>query len=76
MISIQQITKKLEALPPDKLIIISRFIEYMIQMLKDESRQLEMSDKEVLLAAEKSGSFDFLHDDSEDIYSLEDGEPI
>lgn len=39
-------------------------------------RYTEMSDEEVLLVAEQSGSFDFLNDPSEDIYTLQDGEPI
>jgi len=37
---------------------------------------MEMSDAEVLLAAERTGSFDFLNDSSEDIYTLEEGEPL
>lgn len=31
MISIQKIAKKLEHLPPDKLIIISEFVEFLEQ---------------------------------------------
>ena len=37
---------------------------------------IEMTDEEVLIAAEKTGSFDFLCDPLEDIYTLEDGEPL
>jgi len=35
-----------------------------------------MSDAELLLAAERAGSFDFLNDPSEDVYTLADGEPL
>ena len=76
MSSIQQITKKLEHLPPDKLIIISEFIEFIEQKARRASEFTEMSDAEVLLVAERTGSFDFLNDSSEDIYTLEDGEPL
>jgi len=76
MISVQQITKKLEHLPPDKLIIISEFIEFIEQKTRQIHAYTEMSDKEVLLAAEKTGSFDFWNDPIEDIYTLEDGEPL
>ncbi len=36
----------------------------------------EASDEELLRFAEKAGEFDFLADESEDIYTLEDGEPV
>lgn len=35
-----------------------------------------MSNREMLLVAERTGSFDFLNDASEDIYTLEDGESL
>ncbi|MFV1976276.1 MAG: hypothetical protein ACC651_11050 [Candidatus Scalindua sp.] len=36
----------------------------------------ELTDEEIITLAEKSGSFDFLNDPEEDIYSLSDGTPI
>jgi len=36
----------------------------------------ELSDDEIITLAEKSGSFDFLNDPEEDIYSPSDGTPI
>ena len=36
----------------------------------------ELTDEEIITLAEKSGSFDFLYDPEEDIYSLSDGTPI
>jgi len=53
MISIQQITKKLEQLPPDKLIIISEFIEFIEQKARRALELTEVRDTEVLLAAER-----------------------
>jgi len=76
MISVKQITKKLENLPHDKLVIISEFIEFVEQKARHFPQFTEISDAEVLLAAEQTGSFDFLNDSSEDIYTLEDGEPL
>ncbi|TES92557.1 MAG: hypothetical protein E3J87_05050 [Candidatus Cloacimonadota bacterium] len=76
MISIQKIAKKLKHLPPDKLIIISEFVEFLEQKAKRTSHFTEMSNREVLLVAEQTGSFEFLNDASEDIYTLEDGEPL
>ena len=44
--------------------------------LRDESpgRQVDTEDLQVLAA--RGGSFDFLDDEREDIYSLADGEPV
>jgi hypothetical protein len=36
----------------------------------------ELSDKEWNTAASQSEAFEFLNDESEDIYTLEDGEPV
>jgi hypothetical protein len=36
----------------------------------------EMNDAEVLMAAEQTGSFAFMDDPSEDIYTLKDGESL
>jgi hypothetical protein len=36
----------------------------------------ELTDEEIITLAEKSGSFDFLYDPEEDIYSPSDGTPI
>lgn len=36
----------------------------------------ELTDEEVLTVAEKAGTFDFLHNPDEDIYTPSDGTPI
>lgn len=36
----------------------------------------ELTDEEIVTLAEKSGSFDFLYEPEEDIYSSSDGTPI
>jgi hypothetical protein len=43
----------------------------VVILFKDE----EVSEKEWLSAAMNMGSFDFLNDPAEDIYTLEDGKP-
>lgn len=76
MITIQEITKKLEHLSNDKLLIVFEFVDFMEQKEKKTLRIDEMTDLEVLIAAEKTGSFDYLNDPSNDIYTLEDGESV
>lgn len=36
----------------------------------------EATDKEILRCLEKSGQFDFLNNPEEDIYKLDDGDPV
>jgi hypothetical protein len=76
MISIQKITEKLDRLPYHKLIIIYEFVEFLEQKAIQSVENTELSDTEILLAAEQTGSFDFLHEPSEDIYTTDDGEPL
>ncbi|MEQ8190292.1 MAG: hypothetical protein ABRQ39_20155 [Candidatus Eremiobacterota bacterium] len=76
MITIQEITKKLEHLPSDKLLVIFEFIDFLEQKGKKSIYYNEMSNMEIIIAAEKTGSFDYLNDPSNDIYTIEDGEPL
>jgi hypothetical protein len=76
MVTIQEITKKLEHLSNDKLLIVFEFVDFMEQKEKKTSQISEMTDLEVLIATEKTGSFDYLNDPSNDIYTLEDGENL
>jgi hypothetical protein len=69
MITIQEITKKLEHLPYDKLLVICEFIDFLEQKGKKSLYDNEMSDMEIIIAAEKTGSFDYLNDPSNDIYN-------
>lgn len=66
--------EKLQALitclPEQKLAEVLDFVEFIAWKTQ------ELSDDEILSAAERSGSFKFLEDESEDIYSLKDGQPI
>ena len=68
MATIQEITKKLEHLSSEKLLVVFKFIDFL--------EQNEMSEDEVILAAEKAGTFDYLKDPKNDIYTLDDGEPL
>ncbi|MBS4027158.1 MAG: hypothetical protein KGZ58_00855 [Ignavibacteriales bacterium] len=57
-------------------VIAKRLLEEIKSKEKRSVNYSEMSDAEVLIVAEQTGSFDFLNEASEDIYTLEDGEPI
>jgi len=76
MITIQEITKKLEGLSSDKLLVVFEFVDFIEQKEKKSLSVNEMTDTDVIVAAEKTGSFDCLNDPSNDIYSLDDGEPL
>jgi len=76
MVTIQEITKKLEHLSYDKLLVVFEFVDFIEQKEKQPLHVNEMSDLEVIIAAEKTGSFHDLNDPSNDIYTLEDGEPL
>ena len=76
MIGVNEITKKLERLPYDKRIAVFEFIDFLEHKTKHSTKGKEMNDAEMLLAAEQTGSFTFLDDPVEDIYSLTDGSPL
>ncbi|MEW6200723.1 MAG: hypothetical protein AB1546_02020 [bacterium] len=76
MKGIEKIAEKLKNLPPDKVKVIIEFIDFIEQKMGNSSSHVEIDDAEMLIVAEKTGSFDFLTDSSEDIYTLEDGEPL
>ncbi|MEQ8192369.1 MAG: hypothetical protein ABRQ39_30665 [Candidatus Eremiobacterota bacterium] len=67
----------MKSLPHEKLVLVFEFVDFIEQKEKNFSHKIqEMTGKEVLIAAEKTGTFDFLNDPSNDIYTLEDGEPL
>ena len=76
MISVNEIARKIGRLPKDKFITVCEFIDFIEHRVRQSEKNSEMSDYEVLVAVEKTGSFDFLHEPSEDIYTLNDGEPL
>ena len=72
-----QIVAKLEKLPRTKIIEVMDFIDFLLSRkstVKEEP--IEATDKEILRAAEAGGSLDFYYDSSQDVYTLEDGEPL
>lgn len=72
-----QIIGKIERLPQDRMIEVLDFVEFtLIKTSRPKAKPVEATDAEVLRAIETSGSLDFYYDESQDIYSLEDGEPI
>ena len=72
-----QIISKIERLPQDRMIEVLDFVEFiLIKTTRQKTKPAEATDAEVLRAIETSGALDFYYDDSQDVYSLEDGEPI
>lgn len=76
MVEINEITKKLQQLPYHEQVVVCEFIDFLDYRTRHSMAYREMNDAEILIAAEQTGSFDFLDDPSEDIYSLTDGSPL
>lgn len=72
-----QVITKLEQLPKGRIIEVLDFIDFILA--KSSPRNLETveaNDQEILRAVEASGSLDFYYHDSQEVYSLQDGEPL
>lgn len=71
-----QIITKLEQLPRNKIPEVLDFIEFILAKSSlEKTGVIEATDKDILRAIETDGSLDFYFDNSQDIYTLEDGEP-
>ncbi|MBC8234682.1 antitoxin family protein [bacterium] len=51
-------------------------VSLVIVITEEEEKKDDLPLSALAEAASQGGSFDFLYDESEDIYTLEDGEPI
>lgn len=72
-----QIITKLEQLPKGRMLEVLDFIEFILTKTASEKAiTVEATDKEILRAIEASGSLEFYYKDSQDVYTLEDGEPL
>jgi len=72
-----QIVTKLEQLPKGRMLEVLDFIEFILAKSTQEKNKItEASDRDILRAIEASGSLDFYYDDSQDVYTLEDGKPL
>ena len=72
-----QIISKIERLPQDRMIEVLDFVEFILsKAVRPKMNPVEATDAEVLRAIETGGALDFYYDESQDVYSLEDGEPI
>jgi len=72
-----QIIGKIERLPQDRMIEVLDFVEFiLIKTSRQKTRPVEATDAEMLRTIETSGSLDFYYDESQEVYTLEDGEPI
>ncbi|GEM_PF-2430674 len=72
-----QIIIKLDQLPKGRVFEVLDFVEFIIfKTSNGKTKPVEAADQEILRAIEASGSLDFYYDDSQDVYTLEDGEPL
>jgi len=72
-----QLISKIERLPQDRMIEVLDFVEFiLIKTTRQKTKPVEATDVEVLRTIETSGALDFYYDESQDVYTLEDGEPI
>lgn len=72
-----QVLAKLEQLPKGRIIEVLDFIEFILAKSSSQSfRVAEALDQEVLRGIEASGSLDFYYNESQNVYTLQDGEPI
>ncbi len=72
-----QIITKLEQLPKGRILEVLDFVEFILAKASvEKAKPLEATDREILRASEANGSLDFYYDDSQDVYTLEDGEPL
>ncbi len=72
-----QILNKLERLPRSRMLQVLDYIEFILVKTRlEQNSPIEASDKEILRAIEATGALDFYYDKSQDVYTLEDGEPL
>lgn len=72
-----QIIKKIEMLPEGKMLEVMDFVDFILtKSSHPKAKPIEASDAEMLRAIEASGSLNFYYDDSQDVYTLHDGEPL
>ncbi|MFQ5651737.1 MAG: DUF2281 domain-containing protein [bacterium] len=73
----EQILTRLEELPEDRLLEVLDFVEFIRMKTRRKGKKTqEATDNEILANIATSGSLDFYYDDSQDVYTLEDGEPL
>jgi len=72
-----QSISKIARLPQDRMIEVLEFGEFILsKAARQKMNPAEATDAEVLRAIETSGSLNFYYDESQDVYTLEDGKPI
>lgn len=72
-----QVITKLDQLPKGRIIEVLDFIEFILAKSSPRNlKALEATDHDILHAIEASGSLDFYYDDSQEVYTLQDGEPL
>ena len=67
---VERVTEKVRQLPSNQQQEVLNFVEFLEQKQTDT-----MSEEQWLEVAIKSPALEFLHDEAEDIYGLQDGKP-
>jgi hypothetical protein len=72
-----QIIRKIEQLPKGRALEVLDFVDFILSRTSTaKTEAIEATDKEILRAIEASESLNFYYDDSQDLYTLTDGEPL
>ena len=75
----KDISSLLEKITPEEQQEVEDFINFLIvkrKIIKQKITTNDIPSEELTKLIEKSGGFDWLTDDSENIYSLNDGVPV
>ena len=75
----KHLSSLLKKITPEEQQEVEDFINFLIIKRKIKKQKITINDipsEELTKLIEKSGSFDWLDDESEDIYSLNDGIPV
>lgn len=72
-----QIITKLEQLPKGRVLEVLDFVEFILtKTAVEQTKPAEATDQEILRAIEASASLAFYYDASQEVYTMEDGEPL
>ena len=75
----RQLSSLLDKITPDEQQEVEDFINFLIIKRKIKKQKISMNDipsEELTKLVEASGGFEWLDNNSEDIYSLKDGAPV
>ncbi len=66
--------RKIERLPEERVIAVLHFVDFnLVKSSGQKAKVAEATDAEVLRAIEIGDTLDFYYDDSQEVYTLDDG---